>query len=180
MPDDVAASLAYYGDPKVARYLPWEPWTRQDAEEAVLRRTTRTGIEDAASALSLAVENEGRLIGDVVLWPADGTLSQGEAGWAFHPRAGGRGFATEAVRALFDVAFRCYGMHRVIAKLDARNERSARLCERLGMTREAHLRRDFRAKGEWTDTLIYGLLSQEWTGNGAPRADPSGSASGAR
>jgi len=59
-------------------------------------------------------------------------------------------------------AFAHYGMHRVIARVDGRNKASARLCERVGMTREAHLRRDEWAKGEWTDTLIYGLLTEEW------------------
>ena len=48
------------------------------------------------------------------------------------------------------------------AQLDARNTASARLCERLGMTLEAHLRQDWWSKGEWTDTLVYGLLADEW------------------
>jgi RimJ/RimL family protein N-acetyltransferase len=31
------------------------------------------------------------------------------------------------------------------------------------MTREAHLRRDWpEADGNWTDSLIYGLLREEW------------------
>jgi len=50
----------------------------------------------------------------------------------------------------------------VKAQLDARNTASARLCERLGMTLEAHLRQDWWSKGEWTDTLVYGLLADEW------------------
>ncbi|GAB2442862.1 hypothetical protein GCM10027187_01070 [Streptosporangium sandarakinum] len=76
----------------------------------------------------------------------------------------GRGFATEAVRALIGVAFERCGMHRVIARLDARNEASARLCQRVGMVKEAHLRRDYWMKGEWADTLIYGLLAEQWHG----------------
>jgi RimJ/RimL family protein N-acetyltransferase len=52
-------------------------------------------------------------------------------------------------------------MRRVIAQLDPRNAPSARVCERVGMTREAHLREDYWTKGEWADTLIYGLLARE-------------------
>jgi aminoglycoside 6'-N-acetyltransferase len=66
------------------------------------------------------------------------------------------------VRALIGVAFGIYGMRRVVAQLDARNTSSARLCERVGMTKEAHLRQDCWIKGEWTDHAIYGLLAQEW------------------
>lgn len=83
-------------------------------------------------------------------------------GWAFHPAAAGHGYATEAVQALIGVAFGTYKMRRVIAQLDSRNAASAKLCERIGMKREAYLRQDCWAKGEWTDNVIYGLLEAEW------------------
>ena len=86
-----------------------------------------------------------------------------EVGWVFAPSYSGRGFATEAATALITMAFDHYPLHRVFAVLDPRNERSIALCERLGMTREAHLRRDFpQPDGEWSDSMIYGLLREEW------------------
>ena len=160
--DDVDPLLAYYGNPEVARYIPWEPWSREQAEEKVRERLSRTAIVDASSALGLVVESRGDVIGDVVLWPADETLSRGEVGWAFHPSAAGNGFATEAAQALFEIAFGHYGMHRLVAHVDSRNLASARMCERLGMAREAYLRRDCWAKGEWTDMVVYGMLAEEW------------------
>lgn len=161
-PDDLEPTLAYYSDPVVARYIPWEPWSREQATEHLERRIGRTGIIGLDSALSLVVEREGVVVGDVVLWPTEETLSRGEVGWAFHPDAAGQGYATEAVRALIGVAFGVYRFRRLVAQLDARNTNSARLCERVGMTKEAHLRQDFWAKGEWTDNVIYGLLDEEW------------------
>ncbi len=160
--DDISATLEYYANPIVARYIPWEPWSREVAAEQVNKRVNRTGFDKPDSALALVVEQASNVIGDVVLWPTDETLSRGEMGWAFHPSFSGHGYATEAVRALIGVAFGHYGMHRVIAQLDARNKASAELCERVGMTKEAHLRQDHWAKGEWTDTVIYGLLAEEW------------------
>lgn len=163
-PDDLEPLLAYYSDPEVARYIPWQPWSRAEAEEHLAKRLTRTGIHQRDSTLAFVVEREERVIGDIVLWPADDTLERGEMGWAFHPAASGHGYATEAVRALIGVAFGTYRMRRVFAQLDARNTASARLCERVGMKQEAHLRQDCWAKGEWTDSLIYGLLASEWPG----------------
>jgi RimJ/RimL family protein N-acetyltransferase len=161
-PDDLDALLGYYSDPKVARYTPFKEWTRADAEEYLEKRLRRTGIDQPGSALGLVIERNGRVIGDVILWPADDTLLRGEMGWALHPAATGRGYATEAVRALIAIAFGTYGMRRLIAQLDPRNTSSARLCERVGMRREAHLRQDYWSKGEWADTFIFGLLASEW------------------
>lgn len=170
--DDLTATLEYFSDPEVARYLPFGPWTDDDARTQLDKRIGRTGIDGPGTGLALAVElaapegsaDAGRLIGDMSFWVVDDTLTRAEIGWAFHPDFGGRGFATEAVRATLAIAFDHYEMHRVIAHLDARNTASARLCGRVGMIREAHLRQDWWTKGEWADTLIYGLLAEEWKG----------------
>jgi len=152
--DDVDATLAYRGDPGVARFIPREPWTREQTQERVREYLGRTSITGSSSVLSLAVERSGRMIGDVVLWPLDDSLTRGEVA--------GRGYATEAVMALFGLAFGPLRMHRVTANVDARNTASWRLCERLGMTREGLLRRDLPAKDGWADRLVYGLLAEEW------------------
>ena len=60
---------------------------------------------------------------------------------------------------MLGLAFDHYGVHRVAAQMDARNLASARLARRVGMRQEAHLRQDWWIKGEWTDTLIFGMLS---------------------
>ncbi len=62
---------------------------------------------------------------------------------------------------MLELGFDHYGLHRVAAQMDARNIASARLAERAGMQREAHLRQDWWSKGEWTDTLIYGALASD-------------------
>lgn len=161
-PDDVDDSFAYYSKPEVVAYVPWETWTRADAERRVADRATRTRLDGPGSVLSLVVEHQDRLIGDVVLWPADDTMSRGEMGWAFHPDTGGHGYATEAVTALMRIAFETYRMHRVLAHVDPRNEASLRLCERVGMRREGHLRQNAFIKDEWVDSVVYGALATEW------------------
>lgn len=65
------------------------------------------------------------------------------------------------------LGFEHFGLRRIVANLDARNNRSAALCERLGMRRECHKLGDFWSKGEWTDSYEYALLADEW--RAAPR-----------
>jgi RimJ/RimL family protein N-acetyltransferase len=54
------------------------------------------------------------------------------------------------------------GFHRVIGRTEARNLASARVLEKLGMRREAHLVENEWVKGEWQSELVYALLEHEW------------------
>lgn len=54
-------------------------------------------------------------------------------------------------------------LHRITGRLDARNTASARVLEKLGMRREAHLIDNEHVKGEWASELIYAMLAREWT-----------------
>jgi RimJ/RimL family protein N-acetyltransferase len=86
----------------------------------------------------------------------------GELGWVFHPDHAGRGYATEAARELLRLGFDGIGLHRMMARLDERNDASARLCRRLGMREEARLVENEWFKGEWTNELVFAILDREW------------------
>ena len=54
-------------------------------------------------------------------------------------------------------------MRRVIGRTEARNAASARVLEKLGMRREAHLVENECVKGEWQSELVLrGSLAAEW------------------
>ncbi|MEJ7834467.1 MAG: GNAT family protein [Nocardioides sp.] len=162
-PDDVDSMLTYYADPVVVRHLLHGVLDRAELDEKAARYARNLAPERTGDVLTLVVEHGGDLVGDLMLRLQDGDPPfAAELGWVFNPDHGGKGLATEAARGLLDLAFGHYGLRRVHAELDPRNVSSARLCERLGMTKEAHLRQNFLNKREWTDTAIYGLLRDEW------------------
>ncbi|HEY8588592.1 MAG TPA: GNAT family N-acetyltransferase [Naasia sp.] len=155
--------LAYRSIPEVCRYVPFQPMDLAEIDRRLAGMWASTSLPDAGGSLTLGVEVDGRIVGDVILMrPADpeGTA---EVGYVFSPEVAGRGYATEAAGALLRLAFEVLRMHRVIGRLDARNIASARVLERLGMRREAHFVEDEWFKGEWTSTLVYGILAREWT-----------------
>lgn len=166
---DAEAQLRILSREDVSRFVLQDPWTAEVAETQIAKRIPRTGLETESRALALVIETadgldslEGsRVIGDVALWLEDGSEEKAEIGWILDPAAGGHGFATEAVIAVLNVAFDHYGLHRVFAQMDARNTASAKLAQRIGMRQEAHLRKDWWSKGEWTDTLIFGMLASD-------------------
>lgn len=150
-----------YSQPGVARYLLDGPANREDAERRVAERLKRTDLDGEAGALSLVIEHRGTPVGDVALWWTDRDRRVAETGWLLDPDYGGHGYASEAVRAVLSLAFQNYSTHRVAAQMDARNASSARLAEAVGMRREAHFRQDWWSKGEWTDTLVFGMLATD-------------------
>lgn len=125
-------------------------------------------------AVTLLVELPGvGVIGDVMLRVEDAWAQaevraqaegvQAELGWAMDPAHHGRGYATEAVRAVIAACFTELGLRRVGAGCFAANEASWRMMERLGMRREEHSRRTaLHRSGEWMDGMAYGLLAEEW------------------
>ncbi|HEX2894325.1 MAG TPA: GNAT family protein [Marmoricola sp.] len=124
-------------------------------------------------AKTLVIERDGQVIGDLMLAPENAWAQaevadqakgvQAEIGWCLDPAAGGRGYATEAVRELIRIAFEELGLRRLVANAFAANEPSWRLMERVGMRRELYaVRESLHRSGEWMDGISYALLADEW------------------
>jgi RimJ/RimL family protein N-acetyltransferase len=167
---DVDALYAYQRLPEVHRYLYGEPRTRSEVETLVMERAGKGALTEAGQALTLVADlaQTGELVGDCVLFWHSQEHRQGEVGYVFNPAYHGRGLATEAVGALLRLGFDGFDLHRIAGRLDARNVASARVLERAGLRREAHLVENEFVKGEWTDELIYGILRREWEARQAP------------
>lgn len=168
------SDLDYLADvmsrPEVVRYLYDDPFTRQQAGESLSKRVGLAAITAEKDRLLLAVEEaeSGSIVGDVNLVWTSRDNRQGEIGWVFHPEHRGRGYATEAAQEMLSLAFEGLGLHRVVARCDARNTASAGVMHRLGMRREAHLIENEYVKGEWTDEYIYAILASEWRDRSRP------------
>ncbi|AOK29602.1 hypothetical protein AQ611_09375 [Burkholderia singularis] len=83
-----------------------------------------------------------------------------EIGWWGNTRHQGHGYISEAVAALVQFAFARLGMRRVSAFVDDLNLKSARVCERAGLTLEGVLRNE-RADPDGTlrNTRVYAAIS---------------------
>jgi RimJ/RimL family protein N-acetyltransferase len=161
---DFDALLAIQSRADVARYLYWDPRTAAEVRETLDAKVRATAIVAEGDSLSLAavLSEGGELIGDCSLRWASAEHRQAEIGFVFHPDHHGHGFATEAAAALLALAFDQLRAHRVFGRLEARNAASARVLERLGMRKEAHLVENEHIKGEWQSELVYALLEREW------------------
>jgi RimJ/RimL family protein N-acetyltransferase len=170
-PGDLDALHAIHGDTENARWLYNDARTLDEARELLAHKVAGRALRGDGEWLSAAVvlQATGDLIGDVSLQWASAVHRQGEIGFVFHRSHHGRGYATEAARPLLDFAFDQLGLHRVVGRLEPRNLGSARVLEKLGMRREAHLVENEWVKGEWQSELVYAVLAREWRA-GSPGA----------
>jgi RimJ/RimL family protein N-acetyltransferase len=166
-PEDVDDVLSYRSVPDVVRYIPGEPRTREEVVDMVAHSATAGQLDDKHPHVTLAVDLGGRVIGDVMLH-LDGLDGhdgkQVELGWVFAPDVHGQGYATEAARALMEAAFADVQAYRVWAQLEPENTGSSRICERLGMRREALFEKGSWFKGQYADLAVYAIRSDEWPG----------------
>ena len=190
---DAPDVFEYQRIPEVLRYLPWPERDRAEAYEHTAKRAAArvlegdgdffvlamtlpgvpsveasTGVASTGGASSVespSVEStRDRVIGDMMVRVSSAKHAQLELGWVVHPDFQGKGYAREAAVAIRDFAFETLNPHRIQAFLDARNEASAGLCQRLGMRREATILEEQYNDGEWQDTALYGVLRREWVG----------------
>jgi RimJ/RimL family protein N-acetyltransferase len=161
--EDLAAFHDLHGRDDVARYLPWE--TRdEDASRRALGRHQTAQLERDHDGVTLAGfdRGTGRLVGEFVLFLRSTQHRGGEIGYVLHPDFQGRGLATEGAAHLLEIAFGTLDLHRVVARLDARNSASAAVLTRLGMRHEAHFVENELFKGEWGDEDQFAILRREW------------------
>jgi aminoglycoside 6'-N-acetyltransferase len=153
-PADSAALSAYQSDPSVARYQSWTPPVPPDMA-ARLVVAFAAGDPSRPGWFQYAIEHRAQrcLIGDVGVRLHDNRM-QADLGFTLAGEWQGNGYATEAVRTVLGYLFG-QGLHRVSAECDARNERSARLLQRVGFQREGYRPGYTWLKGEWTDDYLF-------------------------
>jgi RimJ/RimL family protein N-acetyltransferase len=161
--DDAETMFAYRSDPDVARYQSWDPGSADELRTFIDRLShTRPFAPGAWHQLGIALRSTGELIGDCGVHVLAGEPRQAEFGITVAPALQGRGYASEALRALLAVLFDDLGKHRVYGSVDPRNGPSIALLRRAGFRQEAHLRESLWFKGEWADDMIFALLRREW------------------
>jgi ribosomal-protein-alanine N-acetyltransferase len=117
------------------RRLPgWAPDFPSEGDEVIAGMLDRDGIRDATFGQRLVVERQtGLVVGGIGLFgpPEDGRI---ELGYGIVESRRGRGYATEAARALVRTALALPEVVEVFAGVDPANAASVRVLEKAGLT----------------------------------------------
>jgi ribosomal-protein-alanine N-acetyltransferase len=142
-PHHAAEMLAYYDRNRV-HLAPWEPDRSPDfyTVEHHLRDAERCAVATALGecARFAAFERDAEeIVALVNLWNIRrGVVQAAVIGYSVDARREGRGYATEAVKAVAEYAFATLKLHRLETSYQPANERSARVLRKLGFAVEGY------------------------------------------
>jgi len=108
---------------------------------------------------------EGNLVGAINLRLELGH-HRGELGYWIGEPFWGRGYATEAVRAVLEYGFLTLALNRIEARHLVRNPASGRVMQKAGMRREGEQRQHVRKNGRFEDLEYYGILRSDLDSTG--------------
>ena len=153
--DAPAIFAAWTQDPDVTRYLTWRPHKNVDESYAILDLIAKLWRNGETFSYAITVKGDDTLIGMITIHP-DGFKPS--IGYVLARPHWGKGYMTEAVRAVTDWLLRQPDIYRVFATCDVDNPASAKVMEKAGMKYEGLLRRYMvhpNVSDEPRDCLMY-------------------------
>jgi RimJ/RimL family protein N-acetyltransferase len=154
---------------------PWMPWVYAEPEplaEKIERLKRFRGMFDLGQNFVYGIFNpEGtKLLGGTGLHPRLGEHEL-EIGYWIHRDYINQGFVTETTMALVKVAFEIVCVHRIEIHCDPGNLASAAIPRKLGFTHEGTLRAKTPFLDRWSDSMIWGLLENEYPDSPSAKAE---------
>ena len=104
-----------------------------------------------------AITEQGSLVGAINL-RLEADHYRGELGYWIGQPFWGRGYGTEAVRAVIEYGFETLALNRVVARHLRRNPASGRVMQKAGMRREGEQRQHIHKNGRFEDLEYYGIV----------------------
>jgi ribosomal-protein-serine acetyltransferase len=150
----VARNRAY-----LSEWMPWAESQTLEGTAAFLRTVEQRQAEN--NGVETAIVVDGRIAGTAGFHAVDWVARATSIGYWLSEDRQGRGLMTMAVRALVDLAFAEWRLHRVEIRAAVANTRSRAIPERLGFREEGVLREAERVGDRYYDLVVYGLLATD-------------------
>ncbi|PMB53256.1 GNAT family N-acetyltransferase [Fischerella thermalis CCMEE 5201] len=110
---------------------------------------------------AIALNNTGKLCGAIGLG-VNQEHNHAELGYWIGKSFWGKGYCTEAAKAVLRYGFEKLGLHRICASHFSHNPASGRVMQKIGMTYEGCRRQHICKWGQYEDIIDYGILKSEW------------------
>ena len=136
------------------------PYEKHLAEKWISEHEQR--YQDKKSVhLAISLKGSKILIGSISLMHVNLKHSHAELGYWIGKEYWNLGYATEAGLAVIHYGFEALGLNRIHAHCFSRNQASARVLKKMGMTHEGTLRQHIRKWDKFEDIDMFAILKSE-------------------
>lgn len=160
--NDVEEVLALRGNPEIMKYIP-RPLAKSK-EEALAHITmieekieNNTGIN-----WGITIKGSNKIIGIIGHYRIQPENHRAEIGYMSLPEYNGKGYITEAIKAVVVYGFEQMNLHSIEAVIDPGNIASEKVLLKNGFVKEAHILENELWEGKFWDTVIYSLLRRNF------------------
>ena len=161
-PGDAQGYLDIFSDPETMIFWSGEHIPSMAEAEDMLRKDFHWVESGEALCWGIALPDSNRLIGKISLYFFSKQNRRAETGYILNREFWGRGLMSEALSAVLSYAFEELDMHRIEADVDPDHGASLALLEKFGFVREGTLRDRWFVHGEWHDSVMLGLLAENF------------------
>lgn len=142
------------------------PWKGSELTKAKYKthlRKIKSQIKAGTYDYAIFRKDDGLLIGRVTLMDISrGIFQNAYLGYQIFNKYWGEGYASEACRAVLEIAFEDLKLHRVEAGIAPDNKSSIRVAKAIGLRKEGlSLKRLFN-RGKWVDMLIFAATCEDF------------------
>ncbi|MDQ0188513.1 GNAT family N-acetyltransferase [Alicyclobacillus cycloheptanicus] len=143
----------------------WLPWVdvTQTAEDS--KRFIQSALQQFANhqGFQAGILYDGALAGTIGFHAISWANRSTSIGYWLGEGFRGKGIMTTACKAMVDIAFRGYGLHRVEIRAAVENHKSRAIPERLGFCQEGVCRQAEWIRDHFVDHVVYSMLADDWT-----------------
>jgi RimJ/RimL family protein N-acetyltransferase len=134
-----------------------------DETRELMRPDIETGKKEVQNRYTwrIVLAHTGDFIGLAGMTLSNDKYRLGEIYYKLLPDHWGKGYATEVARSLILTGFDKFHLHKVEAGVATDNERSIRVLEKVGMTREGLRRKILPIRGQWRDNYHYAIVEDD-------------------
>ena len=158
--DDIKEIFALRSNPETMKYIP-RPLVKTD-EDALEHIAMIDSKIDSNEGINWAItlKDNPKLIGVIGHYRIKPENYRAELGYMLLPEYHGKGIVSEAVKEAVKYGFQVMKLNSLEAIIDPDNYASAKVLEKNGFVKEAHLKEYEFFEGRFLDTVIYSILNK--------------------
>lgn len=157
--DDAAQIFIFRSNPTAMQYIPRAvAQTVADAEDLVGQMNAKLEMNEGIN-WAITMKDDPKLIGIIGFVRMKKEHFRAEIGYILNPDFHRTGIVFEALHAVIRYGFDVMKLHSIEAIVHPDNVASAKLLEKAGFVKEAHLKESEFYNGQFVDIVIYSLLT---------------------